>query len=431
MIVGEQGQVLLMDKIETSGHKRLLSNTIAVYAMRFAMYVFPLITTPFLTRVLHENNYGIYSWTNAIISYARLFIDFGFVVYGVEAIALCRESKEECGKIVGLIIKYKAILCLMTGVALSVLCMIRNDFREYTIMLFISFLPGIVSVFNIDYLFQGLEKMQYITARIVVTKAIFTGMVLVFIRRPEQYLLIPIFTAVSDCLSVLLMFKNMRDMGIKPQKTCLIEGINILKKSSWFFYSRISGAVYSYGNTILIGMSFSKADVAQYNIAYTLMVILQNLITPLSESLYPYMVKNHDFKLLKRLIIIFEPIIVLGCIIAFILAPWGIPFVFGAEYTTAPSIFRVMLLMVIIALPEYLMGFPTLSALGKFKEPNIAVIIAGSMHVIGLCLIYYMGMISIVNIVLLTFITELLVMVIRGYFVYIAKKELVNKSEIV
>lgn len=404
--------------------KNLLQNTVFLYMMRFATYVFPLLTIPFLTRVLHENNYGIYTWTNAIINYARLFVDFGFVLYGVEAIAACKGDKNACGKIVGIIIEFKIILCILTGAILVILCLIREDFREYTLMIFLSYLSVVVSILNLDYMFQGLEQMKYITIRVLITKVLFTIMVFAFIRTPEQYILIPVFTAIGDGITVVLMLRTMNKMQIKVVWQKLKDGCGILKKSVWFFYSRIFGAIYTYGNTIVIGIAFSKADVAQYNIAYTLLVLLQNFITPVADSLYPYMVKNKDFKLLKKLLLVFEPLILLGCVIAFFISPWIIPFVFGKEYTVAPTIFRGMLLMVAIALPEYLMGYPALSALGKFKEPNIAVIIAGCFHILGLIVLYFTDTVSLMNIVFLTFGTELLVTIIRGNFLHKAYRSL-------
>lgn len=413
----------MFKKIDGS-KKNLLHNTIFLYLMRFATYVFPLITTPFLTRVLHENNYGIYTWTNAIINYAKLFVDFGFVLYGVEAIAACKGNKDDCGKVLGIIIKFKIILCVITGVVLFILCVVRRDFEEYSLMIALSYLSVVVSIFNIDYLFQGLEQMKYITLRVLITKALFTIMVFAFIRSPEKYILIPVFTAIGDLISVVLMLITMHKMQISIIWQKLKDGFEIFNKSLWFFYSRIFGALYTYGNTIMIGFLFSKSDVAQYTIAYTLLVLLQNFITPFADSLYPYMVKNHDFKLLKKILLFFEPFIIIGCIVAYFIAPWVIPFVFGDEYVMSPKLFRGMLLMVVIALPEYLMGYPALSAFGKIKEPNIAIIIAGLFHVIGFTLLYALRLISLINIIYLTFITECIVTFVRGVFLYNAYGEI-------
>jgi acyl-CoA synthetase (AMP-forming)/AMP-acid ligase II len=70
------------------------------------------------------------------------------------------------------------------------------------------------------------------------------------------------------------------------------------------------------------------------------------------------------------------------------------------------------------------MGYPALSALGKFKEPNIAVIIAGCFHILGLIVLYFTDTVSLMNIVFLTFGTELLVTIIRGNFLHKAYRSL-------
>ncbi len=412
--------------------KKLVENTVLIYIMRIASYIFPLITTPYLTRKLQENSYGIYVWTGSIINYARLVVDFGFVVYGIEAVACCGGDKAKIGKTVRKIIKCKALLCIATAIFLSVFCLCIPQFRENRLIIFLSYVSVIINVFGLDFLFQGLEQMRYITIRVVLTKLIFTVLVFVFVRNPEQLLLVPILTAIGEGISVALMWENVNKMDIKVFNTRVSVDKEFLGKSSWYFLSRISSAVYNYGNVIILGLVLPHAQVAQYSVAYTILSVAQNFITPIADSLYPYMIKNKNFPLIKKVVFIVEPLIFFACIIGGFIATPVITFVFGEEYKVASEVFCILLPVVLIALPGCLLGFPTLSALGLYKEVNITNFITAVFHIVGLIILYFVNSISIYTIAILTCCTEWLLVIVRGGFVakaVYAKKKYLNCND--
>lgn len=400
-------------------NKIFISNTIAVYCMRIASYVFPLLTTPFLTRVLLENNYGLYAWANAVMNYARLVVDYGFVLYGVEAIARCGQDNLKIGRIIYLITLYKTLLAFVTAIVLVIITGMVPDFRDNYLLLVISFIPVAISVFNLDYVFQGIEKMKYITTRVVITKFVFTLFVFLFIRNPEQYVIIPVFTAIGDLLSVILMWRNLyKDCKLRPIKSPVREGWDLARKSSWFFLSRICAAVYSSGNLVLLGIICSPSQVGEYSIAYTIIVVLQNLITPLADSAYPYMVKHKNFAMIKKIVFLFEPLIISCCLIAYFVSPYIIPFVFGNQYQDAPSIFRLLLPIIVITLPQCMFGFPVLSALGKYKETNIAIVNASILHIMLSLMLVITHNYNVFTVAIITSIAEIFITTRRSYLVY-------------
>jgi PST family polysaccharide transporter len=364
-----------------------------------------------------ENNYGIYSWANAIINYARLIVDYGFVIYGVEAVARCKDDKEEISIVVTNIIKYKMILCVLTGVALSILCAFVPQFHEYAFMIMAAYLPVIVSVFGIDYVFQGMEQMKYITIRVVITRTVFTILVFLCVTKPEDYVFVPVLTAVGDLLAVIMMWHTAKGNGIHIVKSRLKERIDLLKKSTWYFFSRIFGATYSYGNTILLGLFVSKSQVAQFSVAYTLIAVAQNFITPIADSLYPYMIKNKDYKMVKRILFIFEPLIIAACLVGVFIAKPVVTLVFGTQYVEASKVVCYMLPSILIALPGCLFGFPVLSSLGLYKETNFAIILGAIFHMTGWGILLATNQVSIYHVAILTCCTEFFVVLVRGFFI--------------
>ena len=80
---------------------KVVSNTIMLYLMTFAKLIFPLLTLPYLTRVLSEESYAVVSYVKSCMVYMQMIIDFGFILSSVKDIVKANENKEEIGSIVG------------------------------------------------------------------------------------------------------------------------------------------------------------------------------------------------------------------------------------------------------------------------------------------------------------------------------------------
>ena len=92
--------------------KGIAFNVSMLYIMNIAKLVFPLITLPYLTRVLSVDCYGVVSYVKATMVYAQLVVDFGFMLSGVKAITEAREDRELVGRITGNVILAKGMLSI-------------------------------------------------------------------------------------------------------------------------------------------------------------------------------------------------------------------------------------------------------------------------------------------------------------------------------
>lgn len=105
-------QKRIYEKKSTSKGKSLAFNVSMLYIMNIAKLVFPLITLPYLTRVLSVDCYGVVSYVKATMVYAQLVVDFGFMLSGVKAITEAREDRELVGRITGNVILAKVMLSI-------------------------------------------------------------------------------------------------------------------------------------------------------------------------------------------------------------------------------------------------------------------------------------------------------------------------------
>ena len=195
-----------------------------------------------------------------------------------------------------------------------------------------------------------------------------------------------------------------------------------------FFISRIATTVYSAANTIILDLISGGAMTAYYTSADKLVSTAKSGLSPISDSLYPYMIKNKDFKLVKKVLLLTEPIIIVGCAVLFIWATPICTWFFGEEYTYTADALRALLPIVVIILPSYILGFPMLGAMGLSKHANYSIILASSLHVINLVVLYITGMMNIVTLGILTSIAESVVFLYR-LTVVIKNRNLLTKKD--
>lgn len=394
--------------------KTLAKNTAMLYVMQISGYVFPLLTFPYLTRVLGAEKYGTVVFANSIMSYFTIFIEFGFLISGTNSCSLVADDKDKLGRITFGIIQAKCILSVLAAAVLLAGCALVQKMRQDFLFFTLSFAGIFLTVFLPDFLFRGIEKMSIITYRVLASKAVYTMAVFAFVRKEADYLLVPVATISANFVAVILTWieiigKRMIIFSSVPAKEVFLR----LRESSLFFLSRIATTFYTSLNTVLLGFQFPGAAVGQYGAANAIANTCRSLMSPISDSIYPYMVKQKNFVLVKKLLLVLEPLVIVCCALLWILASQVVRIVCGTGYENAVPMLRAMLPVVAITLPAYLCGYPVLGALGKMKWANLSVVISASFHVAGLVVLAVTGQIGFIQVIVLTCCTQFLELGIR------------------
>jgi len=206
-----------------------------LYGLTFAKLIFPLLTLPYLTRVLTVNIYGSVAYVKALMGYFQIVIDFGFMLSGTKEIVRNREDKKKLGEITGDIMLSRiilAILCFLLLLILTASLPILQGFELYSIL---SYGTIFLSVFLFDYLFRGLERMEIITARFIVMKGLATILTFFVVKGDMDVLWMPILDLFGAMSAIVLVFKNIKKLDINVRITGWRNSINKIKESFIFF----------------------------------------------------------------------------------------------------------------------------------------------------------------------------------------------------
>ena len=404
--------------MKDSGKAIVLKNTIMLYAMTAAKYIFPLLLFPYLTRALTPTYYGIITYMTSIANYVSIVIDFGFNLSATRKIAQNKNDPEKVQKIYSAVVAGRGLLALASGVAVFILSLFTPILRENFPVLFAYYLSMAVLVFLPDYIYRGFEKMQGITIRYVISKIVTTVLTLLVVKGPEQILYVPIFNGVGNLCSVLFtLFDLKKTFGISLVRTCWRD-IREEISSSWiFFVSTFATTAFTFANTLFMGfVDMSETDIAYWGVAFQLISLVLSMYDPIVSSLYPRMVISKDIKLIRYAFFLIMPIVVAGCIFCYFGAPLFVQIVGGEGYEGAILIFRLMIPVLLFSYPAQLFGFPVLGPIGQEKYVTTATVIGSIFHVLGLVLLLLAGQFTLITIAVLRSITEFVFMAMRVYF---------------
>lgn len=402
--------------------KTLLKNTIMLYVLRFSTYFFALITVPYQTRVLGLEIYGKLGLATALMVYFDLFLDFGFILSATEDVARNKGNNSKLSEIFTSVISIKTVFAFLSMIILVVLCYFIPQYRKDFILYFMYLLASVSNALLPDFMYRGLEDMSLITYRTVSVKALFTILIFVLLKDKSQYLFVPLLILLGNVIAIVWSY-----IDLNKRYSIRFYRINYdmikynFKKSGTFFLSRIAGTVYSTANTIILGF-IDPISVGLYTAASKLISTGQSALSPIADSLYPYMIRNKDFKLVKRVLLILMPIIILGTGFIFIFADELCILFFGQEFAATGNILRCMLPMAIFTLPDYLLGFPTLSAMGLTKHANISIYVSTCIHIVNLFIIFHFGWMSASTLALLTSIALGVELTYRATVAFINRK---------
>lgn len=388
--------------------KKVFFNTAMLYMLAFAKILFPLVTLPYLTRVLSVEAYGAVSYVKSIVAYAQTAIDFGFILSSVRDIVNANREKELTSRVVGNTIMAKLMLAVAAFVVVLVLSFVVPTLRDYKVLLFLSFIPPVLSCFLLDFFFRGIERMHIVSIIFVAMKAVSTLLTVIIIKGDQHLLLIPVFDAISSLVAIFITWCIYTRTGFGIKFDGIKGAIRKIKESFFFFANSAASNVFGALTTAIIGICISDLrDVAYWSVSIQLVGAIQLMYAPLSQGVYPHMIKSKDLSLIRKILCIFVPLVCLGSIVAAFISPTLLSVVGGEDYRDASTVFRCLLPVLIISFPVAILGWPTLGAIGKTKQINIATLSGALAQLTSLAALYIFNAFTIVNVAIMRNFSEL------------------------
>lgn len=358
-----------------SNNKVLVKNFTSLSLLQLANYIFPVITLPYLVRVLGPEKYGLINFAAAFSAYFVIITDYGFNLSATQEISVNRNDEKKVSEIFSSVLTIKIILFfLSSGIFFLIVNMFElfsNDAGLYSIMFI-----GVVGIVLFPlWVYQGVEQMKYILIINVAIRSVTIVSIFLLVKVENDYLLLAVIYTITQVMTGITgLFFAIRKFDLRylfPSKVQLLEQ---LKKGWNLFLSSIWINLYTTSNVFILGLFAPSSVVGYYSAADKVRIAFQGILSSMSQSVFPYVNKllaesyqkfiSFNRKLLKISVMI-------GIIISsslFLFAEPIVKIVLGNEYSPSVIVLRIIAWLPLIIFLSNVFGIQTMLPLNYQKR---------------------------------------------------------------
>lgn len=313
--------------------------------------ILPLITAPYVSRVIGAQGTGVYSYTSSIVQYFILFAMLGMNNYGNRTIAKCRDNKEELSKKFSSLYVFQLIIStLMIVLYILYIWLFNNQYIEASL---IQLIYLISTCFDISWFFFGLEKFKITVTRNTIIKILSAISIFVFVKSKDDLMLYITLMSASHLLSQLSLWPFLKK-EIKFTRPKTKEVISHLKPNLILFIPVIAVSIYKIMDKIMLGNMATIQDVGYYEYAEKIINIPLGIVTALGTVMLPRisnLVANNEQEKIKFYIdksmqfILFISIAICFGLVA--ISPIFVPIFLGDEFVQTGYIVQLLSITII------------------------------------------------------------------------------------
>lgn len=354
-------------------YKSLKKNIIYSSILTAANYIFPLVTYPYVSRVLGVDNIGACNFVDSVINYFILFSMLGISTVGIREISQARSDREKLNQTFSRLFTINTVSTTAVLIALLVSMFTVPQLRENSHLMWIGVLKLISNYLLIEWLYKGLEEFKYITSRTVLVKCLYVVAVFLFIKSPVDttiyYMLLTLMITGNALINIVHSRKYVKYSLTLQKSSALLKAIIILG-----IYAFLT-SMYTTFNVVYLGFECGDTEVGYYATSTKIYRMILSVFTAVTGVMMPRLAsllsegKFGTFRsLLKKsfriLFIIFIPTsLAIG-----IFAPQIIHLIAGAGYEGAIMPLRIISPLLLIIGLEQIIIIQGLMPLKKDKE---------------------------------------------------------------
>lgn len=266
--------------------KSITKNYIYNVAYQILITILPLITTPYVSRVLNAETIGIYSYTISITTYFILFGSLGVALYGQREIAYYQTDKMKRSKIFWEINILRFVTMTIAMVIYYFIYVRQGEYKIYYEILLIELLANCL---DISWFFRGIEEFKKTVVRNTIVKLISVALIFTLVKSVDdlyKYFIIYVLSTAIGNISLWLYLPKY----IEKVKINELNILKHLKPTIILFIPQIAVQIYTVLDKTMIGMIVSdKAEVGYYEQSQKIIKLLLSIITSLGTVMLPRM----------------------------------------------------------------------------------------------------------------------------------------------
>lgn len=374
----------------------IIKNISSLFSLRIAGYIIPLITLPYLVRVLEPVGYGIFAFCLAIIQYFSIAVNYGFDLSATKKIAESKSDKIKISVIYWNVLVARLLIAI-TG--FGVLCLLPFFFEGIDAIFFIlliSYLAVIGDAIFPQWLFQGKEQLGKISIIRVVSQLISIPLLFLLVKSPEDIWITALLTTLPPLTTALVSSYLIRSrrwvVWCKPtfseMKGQLADGWHL-------FISSAAVSLFTTSTTVILGIIAGPVSVAVYVSANKLLQAGLSIYSPLTASFYPRinsLLAESNVKALELIKYVLKLQIKITLLIGlgmYLFSPFAVKLLFGDGYERSADILKIMSVLPFVIGLSNVFGMLVLLTHNYKKEFSIILMLSGLFSLISLVPLSY------------------------------------------
>lgn len=383
---------LLKTNFESKSKKTLIENFMSLSVLQGASYLLPLVTLPYLVRVLGAERFGLVVFAQVFTEYFVMLTDYGFNLSATQQIAVNKNDDQKLSEIFTCVIAIKTFFMIVGFGVMALIVFSFSKLQDNWLLYFFSYGTVLGQTYFPIWFFQGMEKMKYITILNITAKLVFTLLMFIVIRDPDDYIFVPLINSLGYILAGgLSLWFIYRNFSIKISLRALMDGKLIfqLKEGFFVFLSVTSSTLLYRSSVIFIGLFLGYTTVTYYSVAEKIMNVFKGIIMIINQTVFPVLSrlakenKKQYFTSWKKVATLNMLCAGLSFIFLMLFSDRIISTLFSDEMSPSIWMLRYLSISVIFYFAITMLGLLGMLILGHTKELSYSQIVPSIVYIVA------------------------------------------------
>ncbi|WP_155641185.1 flippase [Heyndrickxia coagulans] len=369
--------------------KRLYNNILPLFLLKGFEYVIPILLVPYLVNVLGSATFGSMSLALSISYLGATITNYGFDLTATRNISIAKGNKKAVSKIFSTVLTAKITLLIICFLIMNLMIFFVSSYQSDWKSYYASFLYVVGSALFPIWLFQGIEKMKYITMLNIIPKIFLTLLIFILVKDKNDIVTAVILQSIPLLISGILgIFVSIKILKVNYKYPNLSEVISCFKDGWSVFISSFMTYILASSGVLVLGLFASREIVGIYSAIEKLIKAIIGLFSPFFQALFPLVSekfnqnekKGLDF--LVKISSFIMPLTILLTIIIFTFSKLILLLMYGENYIEYKNVLRVFLIWFLLSVLNNFIGIQYLIASGKQKVYSKCFIISATFTLI-------------------------------------------------
>jgi len=370
--------MIIKEKIQMLKRSKVVQNGAWLYVLQIFNTAIPLITLPYITRILGASQYGVFSSSLNLIGYFQVVVEYGFNLSGARKIAMAKDE-DEISRIFSSIMASQLLLCLISFFAMMIICFFINITRNQFNCMVILYLAVFGTAIEQIWLFQGLQVMQFITIVSVFSRTISVVLIFVLVRNAEQvYLYCGLYAITFLLIGIISLLIVILKLNVHFKKVTITDLFIEIKDGWYLFTTSAMTRIFSGIGITVLTFTSTNSNVGIYAAIQKIPLMLTMLYAPIGQAIYPYVSQHYassfveGINIVKKISKFILPIVSITSLIIILGSKTIINIVYGSEYSANSYLLIPLICWMVLGILNNLLGIQVLVASGHLREYSTA-----------------------------------------------------------